>query len=237
MARHHVVKATPAGAELESQEVEHYLKTLGEQLHGPARARAAVIDEIRAGLDDAIAARTGHGMSAAEASDEAITQLGAPHVIAAAFAGELAIRQTRKILWLLLLTGPLVGIWWFLLLAAPSQNIQPSTVITAIPALPIIVVAAAIAVVVLATTGSLIRWLPESSPRQAALAAGLIGLVVLTVDATMLAILATRILTGTAGSLSPIIAAIAAVASIVRLPFAVSVISHSLRTHQRMLAR
>ncbi|QDZ15921.1 MULTISPECIES: permease prefix domain 1-containing protein [Humibacter] len=228
MARRTVVKS-PAEAKLESQEVEHYLRTLGGQLRGPARARAAVIDEIRDGLDDAIAAGTSQGMSTAEASEEAIAQLGAPQLVAAAFAGELAIHQSRTILWRLLLTGPLVGIWWFLLLVVPSQHIQPATVISAIPALPVVAPAVMIATGVLATTGSLIRWLPESSPRQAALAASLIGLVTLAVDTTMLVILATRVLNGTAGSLSPIIAGIAAAASIGRFPFAGAAICHSVR--------
>jgi hypothetical protein len=237
MAHHHVVKSTSAAATGESQGVERYLTAIGEQLHGPARARAAVTDELRAGLTDAIAAGRSQGMSAAEASNKAITQLGTPRIIAAAFAGELALRQIRKLLWLLLLTGPLVGIWWFLLFAAPSRNIQPATVVTAIPALPIVAAGAVTAIGVLATTGSLIRWLPESSPRRAALAVGLFGCAILAVDTTMLLILATRVLTGTAGSLSPIVASIAATASIARLPFAASVVLYGVRTHRRMLPK
>lgn len=238
MVRRHAVIRAPAEAESGTQAVEHYLRVLGEQLHGPARARAAAIEEIRSGLDDAITARrTCHGTSAAVAAEAAITQLGAPQVVAAAFAGELAVRQTRKVLWVLLLTGPLVGIWWLLLLATQSGAIQPAIVLTAIPALPVVAAVIVIAAIVLATTGSLIRWLPESSPRQAALTAGLIGLGTLAVDTTMLVLLAARILTGTAESLSPTLAVIAATVSVVRIPFAGAVTWLCLRTCQRMAPR
>ncbi len=238
MVRRHDVIRAPAEAGPETQAVEHYLRVLGDQLHGPARARTAAIEEIRSGLDDAITAhRTRHGTSATVAAEAAITQLGAPQVVAAAFAGELAVGQTRKALWILLLTGPLVGIWWLLLLATQSGAIQPAIILTAIPALPVVAAAIVIAAIVLATTGSLIRWLPESSPRQAALTAGLIGLGILAVDTTMLAILAARILTGTAGSLSPTLAIIAATVSVIRIPFAAAVSGRCLRTYLRLPPR
>jgi hypothetical protein len=216
--------------------VERYLVALRQQLHGSSRARAAVIEEIHGGLDDAISATASHEVSARAAAEKAIIQLGTPREVAAAFAGELAIRQARKILWLLLLTGPLVGIWWFLLLAAPFRDIQPASVLAAIPALPVVAAAVALIVVILMTTGTLIRWLPESRPSLAVLAATIVGLVIVAVDSTMLAILATRILTGGAGTLSPTIAIIAAITSIVRLPFAAVAAWQGWRT-QRLLGR
>ncbi len=42
---------------------------------------------------------------------------GSPTTVAAAFAGELATRLARRTLWMLPLTGSLVGIWRFLLFA------------------------------------------------------------------------------------------------------------------------
>lgn len=234
MAHRPVMKSTPTEADAESHVVQHYLRSIAKQLHGTARTTAAVIDEIRAGLDEAITARTAQGMSVREASEKAITGLGTPHLIAAAYAGELAIRQTRKTLWLLLLTGPFVGIWWFLLLAAQPGPLQPAIIIKAIPALPVVAAVVVVAAGVLATTGSLIRWLPESSPRQATLTAGLISLGILAVDTSMLAILATCILTGTAGSLSPTLAIIAATASVLRIPFAAAATWRCVRTWRRM---
>jgi len=60
----------------------------------------------------------------------------------------------------LLIIGPLVGLWWLLLLAPRPWPPGPGVLWAASPDLPLVGVAVAAAVVILASTGSLIRWLP-----------------------------------------------------------------------------
>lgn len=64
-------------------------------------------------------------------------------------------------------TGPLVGIWWLLVLQPHPWRAGLVAVLGAIPVVPLIVAAIATAAGTFATTGRLMRWLPEASTRQA----------------------------------------------------------------------
>jgi hypothetical protein len=78
----------------------------------------------------------------------------------------LTIAYTRQTLGWFMATGPLVGVWWLLLLyPAPWRG----SLIALVAAIPVIALVAAglAAATTFATTGRLVRWLPEASPGRA----------------------------------------------------------------------
>jgi hypothetical protein len=97
----------------------------------------------------------------------AIAQFGTPRSVADAFGGELATAYARRTIALFIATGPLVGIWWLLLLHPSPWRTGLIAFVAAIPVIPLIVIAISTAGATLATTGRLMRWLPETSPHRA----------------------------------------------------------------------
>jgi hypothetical protein len=214
--------------------VEQYLVRLGARLGGGARARAGVLAEIRDGLDAAIVARTDEGVPPAQATDAAIAELGSPELVGAAIAGELGIRQARRILWGYLASGPLVGIWWLFVLVPRPWHPSLPILVTAIPVLPLIAAAVAIGVVVLATTGTLIRWLPETAPRRAIIATVIVAVCAVVGDLALLGILGVRAATDTVDA--PVVLILAAVmASTLRLAVSAWIIPRCVTTHRRLV--
>lgn len=199
--------------------VEVYLVRLAAGLHGPTRARAAVVDEVRGSLDDAIDGFTSRGMSRPDAVTAALAELGAPESVAAAFAGELATLQARRTLWIYILTGPLVGIWWLLLLVPRPWEPTLGVVFAAIPVLPLIAAAVATAIVAIATTGSLIRWLPETAPRRAIIASVVVAIASMIGDVTVLTILVVRALGDALGEPPALLWIVAVCGSVCRLAY------------------
>ena len=102
-----------------------YLSDLAAQLHGPRRRREAILTELRDGLDQATEDRIATGLAPDQAAAAAITQFGSPHAVADAFAGELATAYARRTIACFIATGPLVGIWWLLLLAPKPLAHRP----------------------------------------------------------------------------------------------------------------
>ena len=172
--------------------VDDYVTALAAQLPGPRRARTAALEEVRDGLHEAITARAATGVSPALATKSALAELGDPTTVARAFAPELATIQARRVLFAFLITGPLVGGWWLVLLAPDIWPPSPQAWWAAIPVLPLVAVAIAAAVAILATTGSFIRWLPESNPLRALHVARGVGIGCLVVDLTVIGIFAAR---------------------------------------------
>ncbi len=209
--------------------VTHYLAVLADRLHGPRRARVAVLEEINDGLREAIARHGRLGLPPVSAARAAIAEFGTPTAVVAAFAGELAMAQARRTVTALILTGPLVGVWWLLLLAPRPWRPDPVALWAAIPALPLIAAAVVVAVAVLVTTGRLTRWLPETAPRRALTATTAVGLACLAGDLTVLGTLVARAVTAP-DSLPLALAGAAAAASLIRLSCAGRAVSHCLRT-------
>jgi hypothetical protein len=208
--------AVPAALR-EAAVLDRYIESLRRRLTGPARARARILEEIRGELDEVTRANLARHLPAEAAAQAAVDDLGPADVVAAAFAGELGVLRARRVLWALLITGPLVGIWWFLLLAPSPWTPRLGMVLAAIPVLPLIAAAVGIGIVVIATTGSLIRWLPEAAPRRALAAAIAVALVSILGDLSVLTILVVRGVTGSAGSFPPALVAVAVLASAIRL--------------------
>jgi hypothetical protein len=157
----------------------------------------------------------------ARAAQAAIAEFGTPDAVADAFAGELATAYARRTIALFILTGPLVGIWWLLLLQPHPWRTGLVALLVAIPVIPLLPLAIAAAAAALATTGRLIRWLPESSPRQALTATIAIAGAVLLADLTVLAVYA-----GSNISAQPL-AALAITASLLRISCSIITLRHA----------
>jgi hypothetical protein len=200
-----------------------YLTEVAAGLQGPRSRRAQILAELHDGLDEAIADQARDGLAPDQAADAALDGFGTPAEVAAAFAGELAIAYARRALAWFVVTGPLVGVWWLLLLQPHPWRAGPVALLAAIPVLPLIGVAVATAMGTFATTGRLIRWLPEADPRRALSASIAVAALALTAD--------TALITTYAWSTVPagLVGGIAVAASLTRMACSAVTVRHALR--------
>jgi HAAS len=201
--------------------IAEYLDELSARLLGPRRRRAQILAELRDGLNQATEEHLAAGMSAQQAQTAAVAQFGSPPAVADAFAGELATAYARRTLALYVLTGPLVGIWWLLLRQPDPWRAGLIALLAAIPVLPLVVIAIATAAGTLASTGRLMRWLPEAAPGRALAATAVIAGLCIGGDLTMIGLFV--------ASETPVrpLAIIAVAASIVRIACGITVIRRS----------
>jgi hypothetical protein len=164
--------------------IRGYLDTIAARLPGPRRRRARILTELGDGLDEAVTDAIATGRPEPVAA--AIGEFGPPDAVADAFAGELATARARQAVAWLLATGPLVGVWWLALLRPDRMGL--TALIAAIPVLPLVAVGIAAAAGTFATTGRLIRWLPESGPRRALAAAATLAALAIAADLAMIAL-------------------------------------------------
>jgi roadblock/LC7 domain-containing protein len=218
MASHHLT----AGHIGSTSALGRYLAELAARLRGPRAARARVLAEIRDGLTETIDAHLADGMPPDAAATTAIAEFGDPATIAHSFAEELATASARRTIAVFILTGPFVGIWWLLLLHPAPWRTGILATLIAIPALPLIALAIAAAAGTFATTGRLMRWLPETTGTRALTAATTIAALCLAGDLTVLGLLAAHLATGWHRPV-PLMAA-AATASILRVAAATTAI-------------
>ena len=167
-----------------------YLATIAGSLRGPQRHRDRILAELRDGLEQSVAAGIGRGLSDREAVAAAIDDFGRPDAVAAGFAAELAIATVRRRLLWYLITGPLVGVWWLLWLQRYPWRVGLVAMVAAIPVVPLIVVAIATATGTVATTGRLMRWLPEATARQAIAGSALVAALAVIGDVVMISLYA-----------------------------------------------
>jgi hypothetical protein len=198
-----------------------YLSDLAAQLRGPRRRRKAILTELRDGLEQATEDRIGTGLAADRAAAAAIMEFGSPCAVADAFAGELTTAYARRTIVWFIVTGPLVGIWWLLLLHPSPWRTGLIAFVTAIPVIPLIIAAIATASGTLATTGRLMRWLPETGPRRALSATIAIAMLCMIIDATMI-----TIIMGSGAPTRPLII-IAIAASLSRIVCSITTVRHA----------
>ena len=201
--------------------IDVYLTDLSSRLVGPAAARAAVVAELEDGLWAATAAHQAVGLPWEGAARAAVAEFGAPHTVAAGFGPELAAATGRRVGLGLLTSGPLVGASWLLLAVTTwrwSGREPPATLglFAALVGL-VLVVAIPAAVLSVALSGRLSRWLP-AGPRSAATTAATAASACVAGDLVLLAsLLASTVFVG--GVAWPA-ALLAAGASSVRLSLA-----------------
>jgi hypothetical protein len=205
--------------------LECYLAEVAARLPGSPRAHSGIVAELRSGLEDAADAHRSAGLPPAEAAQAAIGEFGDPAQIADGFRAEIAASLARRAALAVLVTGPLVGLLW--ILTAVASHIAPHLQWAGLsPGLragvPLVAIAAGVtaggALFGIAATGRPTRWLPVR-PRRAPTAAAVAGFGAVGADALGLALLGVQLATA-AGKLSPVPAAAAATASIVRLMLA-----------------
>jgi hypothetical protein len=187
MAQHSLSSDTEVRA---SAPIGEYLDELGARLRGPGRRRRQILAELHDGLEQAVGDHLAAGLSREEAPAAAVAQFGPPHLVAEAFAGELATAYSRRTIAAYIVTGPLVGIWWLLLVRPDPWHTGLIALLAAIPVLPLITVAIAAAGATLASTGRLMRWLPEASAGRALTATITIAALCLVGDLTMIGLMA-----------------------------------------------
>jgi hypothetical protein len=205
--------------------VADYLAAVTTQLPGPPSVRAAVTDELRDGLLEALETHQARGCSQAEATAAAIAEFGDPATISAAFGPELGAVQARRVAVGLLVTGPLVGLTW---IAAMEVNALPPwrhQLIGPWLALPLVGLALAVAGPALgltvAATGRLGRRLSRVVHRAtlAPTAAAVAALAAVVADLTLLGIISGHALTSPGSYVwAPVI--VAASASLTRVTLA-----------------
>ncbi|GAA2115355.1 permease prefix domain 1-containing protein [Actinomadura alba] len=142
--------------------IDDYVASLAAALHGPARAKARLIEEMRDGLVDTVAAHTREGMSHQGAVREAVREFGSPDELAPSCQRELTIAQTRHTARALVLTAPfLIACWYLIWTADHGQGRWPADAaqLVAVHLAGVAAVAALFATVALAATGTLARRL------------------------------------------------------------------------------
>jgi hypothetical protein len=224
MANHRITANTdtpPASA------LDAYLSDLTARLGGPRRRREAILTELRDGLEHATDVHIAAGLPPERAATAAIAQFGTPQAVADAFRGELATAYARRTIACFIATGPLVGIWWLLLLHPSPWRTGLVALVAAIPVIPLIVIAIATAGKTLATTGRLMRWLPETGPHRALTATTAIAALSMTGDLTMITIYLVS------GMPTRPLAAIAIAASLLRIACSITTVRHITRMRSR----
>jgi hypothetical protein len=213
--------------------IEAYLDEVNARLIGPRGTRAAIIEELRDGLYTATAAHLARSTTPDAAVAAALEEFGTPAAVADAFADELANVHARRVSLAYLLTGPVVGISWLLLLAPPNWwQHGPAALWSSIPALPLTLLGVVAGLLVLAGTGRLSRWI-QPTPRHLLDLTTLLGLACIAGDLVVLATLAQ--LAASTLDQPRLLATTAATASIARLACSIATV-HRCRYARSVLA-
>ncbi|UCM90344.1 permease prefix domain 1-containing protein [Streptomyces marincola] len=141
----------------EADPVDAYATALAAALHGPRAAKTRMVEEMRDGLADSVAARTAEGLPYRRAAAEAIREFGTVEELAPVCQRELTIAQTRHTARSVALTAPLLAACWALLLGAGLPG--PARLV-ALPLVGVAALAALLGAGTLAGTGVLARRLP-----------------------------------------------------------------------------
>ncbi|OII60710.1 hypothetical protein BJP40_08955 [Streptomyces sp. CC53] len=169
---------------------ERFAADLSGALHGPARAKARLVDEVRAGLDDTVAAYEEAGLTAGQAAAAALRDFGTPRELAPALQAELTIAQARSTARTAGLTVPFAAVCWLHVRLMDGGGHAAVPFLTAHLA-AVAVVASLLAAGTLAATGPLARRLPTPHRLPLAVAwTGTAASLALAVAALCLAVLA-----------------------------------------------
>ncbi|MGP3939645.1 permease prefix domain 1-containing protein [Streptomyces sp. 6N106] len=168
----HTVSAHPA----EADPVEEYIADLTALLHGPARAKERMIEEIRDGLTETVATHARGGSAPDRAADDAVREFGTPKELAPVCQRELTIAQARHTAWAVALTAPFLTACRYLTSStAHGQDglVPRAAQLLATQLAAVVGAIALLAALALAVTGTLARRLP--TPHRLPLAIAWVG--------------------------------------------------------------
>lgn len=140
--------------------VEEYVTELDALLRGPARAKSRLVEEVRDGLTETVAAHLREGEPYERAVHRAVAEFGSARELAESFQRELTIAQARHTARAVALSAPFLLACWFLVQQLGSP--QESAVVPRAAQLLAtnLATVAGVAVLLAAATGTLARHLP-----------------------------------------------------------------------------
>ena len=143
--------------------IQDHVAALTAALHGPARAKARLIEEMRGGLTDTAEAYAAEGMPYERAARRAVREFGTVDVLVPSCQQELTAAQARHTARAVALTAPFLIVCWHLARTADREQVwqfSHAAQLLAAHLAGIATVAALLAAATLAATGPLARRLP-----------------------------------------------------------------------------
>ncbi|MDG4864282.1 permease prefix domain 1-containing protein, partial [Streptomyces sp. T-3] len=151
------------GTSRHTDPITEHVAALEAALHGPARAKARLLDEIRDGLTDTAAAHTDDGLPHEEAAHQAVREFGTVEELVPSCQGELTVAQARHTARAVVLTAPFLIACWYLSWTVDhgqTWELPRTAQLLAVHLAGVATVAALLAAATLAATGTLARRLP-----------------------------------------------------------------------------
>jgi hypothetical protein len=207
-----------------------YLDELFAALPGSRRARRDAMVEMQGGLLDAVETKRQTGLPMAEAVKKAIAEFGSAREVVAAYRPELAVGHARRVALTILASGSVVAMAWavaavrshhFGIRPGPpwhSAGLTSGSNLVFHLAIVALLLAGAVAVSTVVTSGRLTRWRP-CRPKVTATRAAAASFAAAAADVAVMSFLATQAISAP-GSLSPIPVAVAGIATAAQLALA-----------------
>ncbi|WP_433472003.1 permease prefix domain 1-containing protein [Spirillospora sp. CA-142024] len=146
----------------EADPAEEYAAALADALRGPARAKSRMVEEIRDGFADTVAAHTDQGLPYEQAVRRAVHEFGAADELVPACQRELTIAQTRRTGRAAALTVPFLAGCWLLIWTSGLDRGWPMRLL-GVHLACVAATAGLLAAATLAATGPIARRLPVPS--------------------------------------------------------------------------
>ena len=142
--------------------LDTYAAELTAALHGPARAKARLVEEVRGGLADTTDAHVEEGSSYPDAIRAAVREFGTVEELVPSCQRELTLAQARHTARAVALTAPFLVACWYLAgpAADPAGPIARTAQLLAAHLAGVAIAATLLAAATLAVTGTLARRLP-----------------------------------------------------------------------------
>ncbi|MGW6390424.1 permease prefix domain 1-containing protein [Streptomyces sp. NPDC055103] len=142
--------------------LDTYAAELAAALHGPARAKARLVEEVRGGLADTTDAHADEGRPYPDAIRAAVREFGTVEELVPSCQRELTLAQARHTARAVALTAPFLVVCWYLTgpAAGPAAPVPRTAQLLAAHLAGVAIAAALLAAATLAVTGTLGRRLP-----------------------------------------------------------------------------
>ncbi|MFE5945484.1 permease prefix domain 1-containing protein [Streptomyces sp. NPDC056480] len=163
----------PAGTDPSGDALAAYVADLTAALHGPARAKGRMIEEIRGGLEDTADAQIERGVPRREAIGAAVREFGTVDELVPSCQRELTLAQARHTARVVALTAPFLIACRYLsgvTAQEPAGSVLHTSRLLAEHLSAVALAATLLAAAALAATGTLARRLPPPARLPAVVA-------------------------------------------------------------------